>query len=768
MSFERKITVEHSLAGAAELHDFPLLLEIREERLKIEDTDSRDSGSRNASARGAAGALSGRLEVTVEPGGASLPFEVAGYDPAECILRLWVRVPLLSSRADAKIRLVVAEKELADRERRGGSGSAHGVWDESYRLVVHTAEPGAGRSPRDSSRFTQNVSGYDEPETDSGEGTGRRQHREPETGGDRSASAALRVRSSDSLVLDKGLTIEALVTSESDRSEGFQAIVGKWHSPSTFQELRAFEAGNIRGRNTRGFFGACFDGRYVYFVPQHDGESRHGKVLRYDTTAPFDAEQSWQVYDADGTSGLRTRGYYGGVFDGRYVYFVPRFDGRDHHSRLLRYDTEREFEDPAAWRAHDAGVSVSYQSAAFDGRYIYFSPGYENLESGGDQELSQATDSAKGLSGRVLRYDTRGDFDSPGSYAVYDADGTSGLAARCFDGAVYDGIHVYFVPLEGTGVLLRYDTRGDFSDRRSWEAFDYNAHFEPQMGWSVGAVFDGRYIYYTPYSGEVAVRYDTRAGFCDPTAWQGFAPGRDSAATLRGYDGAVFDGRYVYFIPFKDKGEESTDWHSDILRFDSLGDFLSEASWQRCDARRLTTPKTGGFNGAAFDGRFIYCAPWREGTREDGSPIAHGKVLRCDTTGTEASFILHYTGCGHNGGLCAALPGPTVLLNTEKGVFHLAASRPLTKGRHYLAASYDGCALKLYVDGELWAEKPASGRVQANETDLTVGRVLDGRGFFRGRIDEVRVSSVARSAEWLRATCRNLTAPSECCRAEDG
>ncbi len=29
--------------------------------------------------------------------------------------------------------------------------------------------------------------------------------------------------------------------------------------------------------------GGVYDGRYIYFVPHRDGTGRHGEVLRYDT-----------------------------------------------------------------------------------------------------------------------------------------------------------------------------------------------------------------------------------------------------------------------------------------------------------------------------------------------------------------------------------------------------------------------------------------------------------------------------------------------------
>jgi hypothetical protein len=101
------------------------------------------------------------------------------------------------------------------------------------------------------------------------------------------------------------------------------------------------DAGNTSPlTNTKGYIGAAFDGRYVYFVPWNDGTSYHGKVLRYDTQGNFSNSASWSAYDAGNTSPLtNTKGYVGAVFDGRYVYFAPYGDGGTYHGRVLRYDT---------------------------------------------------------------------------------------------------------------------------------------------------------------------------------------------------------------------------------------------------------------------------------------------------------------------------------------------------------------------------------------------------------------------------------------------
>jgi hypothetical protein len=83
----------------------------------------------------------------------------------------------------------------------------------------------------------------------------------------------------------------------------------------------------------RGFDGAVFDGRYVYFVPF--GFTR---VARYDITAPFGSTSSWESYDVGGSQ------FKGGVFDGRFVYLVPNSG-----SIVRRFDAKSPSWLPLGW-----------------------------------------------------------------------------------------------------------------------------------------------------------------------------------------------------------------------------------------------------------------------------------------------------------------------------------------------------------------------------------------------------------------------------------
>lgn len=555
-----------------------------------------------------------------------------------------------------------------------------------------------------------------------------------------------RVPHSDDLSISEAITVEAVIDTQESRAEGLQTLVSKWSPLETLNTFAAYEAGNTSGLDSKGYLGAVFDGRYVYYVPQAnkttqaDGQHRHGIALRYDTHAGFKDESSWEAYDASNTSGLATRGYYGAVFDGRYVYYVPRFDGATVHSRALRFDTRGNFTDKTSWRAYDVGLPVSHQSAGFDGRYIYMAPG-----SGADERGHRT----------ILRYDVHGEFDHGASWTTYDCANTSGLKTENFDGVIFDGRYIYFVPLSH-GDVLRYDTQRDFHDAKSWTAFDATPL---KMQSCVGAVFDGTYVYFVPYSHTVVVRYDTRNDFVDLSSWTSYdAAGTDGLDT-KGYDGAFFDGKYVYFVPFYRGGGYGKElFHGIVLRYDATKKFADRKSWRAFDAGHTDGLDSVGFNGGAFDGRFLYFAPWNRGEAEGANIQGHGTALRYDTLGRNASFSLRFVDCGHNGGLCAAVPGPRFLVNTDRGVLSVAAHRMPGPGRHYIVGVYDGRKIQLYMDGVLVNERSGAGRIVTNQVDLSIGRVLDGLGYFKGVIREIRVSDRARSAEWIAERWRACSA----------
>ena len=559
-------------------------------------------------------------------------------------------------------------------------------------------------------------------------------------------------KSSDGNRGGSALTVESWIHAGESRAEQMQVIASQWPLAAALERFATYDAGAIDGLETRGFFGAMCDGRYVYFSPQCNTTGRHGTALRYDTHGGFDDPGSWSAYDAGRTSGLDTTGYYGVACTGRYVYYVPRHNSAGKlHSVMLRYDAGNgDFRDPAAWSAFDLGVARSSQGCAFDGRFVYYVPGYDGDGGGG--------------SGLVIRYDTTAPFAEADSYETWDAGDTGGVACSCYDGAVFDGRHVYFAPLGRRGNMLRYDTRRPFREAASWDAHDIRGATDPPIAMCVGAVFDGRHVYYVPYGDNTAVvRYDTESPFDAGAGWESRDVAGTSGLDCRGFDGALFDGRYVYFIPFYNGGADESGFHCELLRYDTSMGFDDEEAWSAADGSLLAPPNPGGFNGGAFDGRFLYFAPWRKDGEPgdptgDGTIFPHGQVLRYDTAGDGARFLLKYMDCGHNGGLGASVPGPVFTVNTGTGPVSVRANGNPGPGWHHVAGVYDGGEARLYIDGRLAATAKGKGDLAASGAGVQVGE-LDGCSRLDGEVAHLRVEERVRSGAWIRAAAANMRAP---------
>lgn len=708
----KQITILKKPAPGKELVDFPFFLQIRARGLKKM-------------------ANAGKLYFTARDGKTILAHEISQFDRSRGALRAWVRLPRLSSSGSAAIYL------HADAAARPAKKPGR-VWDDDYHLVIHDLA-----APEDSTGNHKKIARFSK------------------------ARSAAVIGKPAGIKLGKALTVEAWVDCPAPRAEAMQVLAAQWklRAKLTLKAFRGYDAGRTDGLDTSGFFGAVFDGRYVYFSPQHDIQDRHGKVLRYDTHGAFRDKKSWAGYEAGNTGGLVTKGYYGAIYDGRYVYFIPRRAPDCYHTRVLRYDTRGGFKDRKSWQAHDAGQPHSCQSAAFDGRYIYFCPGsFSRPKNTADKKATDGTPQVTGMntqmvavaSGVIIRYDTRGGFADKRSWITYDAAGTSGLDTRDFDGAIFDGRYVYFMPLSFAAVL-RYDTRSGFREKKSWRAYSI-----ARFGFTrtVGGVFDGRYVYIVPYGDcPVAVRCDTAGDFSAAKSWSAYEIARTPGLKVIGFDGGAFDGRYVYYIPYyKDKT-----LHGCLLRYDTTRDFLKPSSWSWIDAGTTDGLPTRGFNAGASDGRYLYCAPWNHPKRWPPDVGGNGAVLRYDFL-EKGSFCFRFMDFGHNGGLNGAVPGPRFIVNTERGPVSIAANKIPPPGKHHFAGVYDGARISLYIDGQLVNEQHARGKISAGGAALTIGCLEKNTAALNGSISELRISSCARGAAWLKAQFRNQSTPARCCK----
>jgi hypothetical protein len=351
----------------------------------------------------------------------------------------------------------------------------------------------------------------------------------------------------------------------------------------------------------KGFEGAAFDGRYIYFAPYTGAQS--GIIARYDTQATFDAGVSWATFDLTAVDPA-AKGFAGAVFDGRYIYLAPRsnVDGL-----VVRYDTQAAFGVAASWSKHmTTNVNVDsngFVGATFDGRYIYFVP---------------YRDDTNAFHGVIARYDTKASFDLDTSWSTFNV-ATVNAAARGFYGAVFDGRYLYLVPWLNdvgvfSGVVARYDTQATFTIADSWTTFDTTTVNVDAKGFGGGA-FDGRYLYLVPANNGIVARYDTTAPFAADGGTDGGAVGGWTTydATMAfdgasGFTGATFDGRYIYFAPFANPG-----YHGHATRYDTQGAFTTSGSWSTFDTSTIDA-KSVGFVGTVFDGRAVYFAPCTNGS----------------------------------------------------------------------------------------------------------------------------------------------------------
>jgi hypothetical protein len=238
-------------------------------------------------------------------------------------------------------------------------------------------------------------------------------------------------------------------------------------------------------------------------------------------------------------------------------------------------------------------VPVSFDSAAFyaggsfDGRYLYF---------------------ASNINGIVAQYDSTKPFSDSTSWDEHpltNADGQSAIA-----GVVFDGRYMYFIPDDSSSTFWRFDTTMSFDDSASWHSFVFNAaHPEAFIAYQ-GGTFDGRYVYFAPYEDEdensssVVARYDTQAAFDVETSWSSFDTLTISSASnpADAFHGAIFDGRYVYFVPEGDDGSVIA------TRYDTTGVFKAATSWSTFDTTTLDSSIVS-FSTGTFDGTYVTFVP---------------------------------------------------------------------------------------------------------------------------------------------------------------
>jgi MSHA biogenesis protein MshQ len=117
-------------------------------------------------------------------------------------------------------------------------------------------------------------------------------------------------------------------------------------------------------------------------------------------------------------------------------------------------------------------------------------------------------------------------------------------------------------------------------------------------------------------------------------------------------------------------------------------------------------------------------------------------------------FISEWT---NNQGAFLQVVGNSVLQFYVNGMM---VQKPVTLDQwHYVVGTYNGTALSLWVDGGTPVSVAASAPSWPNQ-NMTLGDRSDNQRTFYGLIDEVRVSSIARSNDWINTEYLNQNNPS--------
>jgi hypothetical protein len=435
--------------------------------------------------------------------------------------------------------------------------------------------------------------------------------------------------------------------------DGLGYTIIRYDSTLSFTASSSFTTFTLStfGASTRGFNGGVYDGRYVYFVPAYNGAFNHGTIVRYDTTVSFTTSSSFSLFDMRTTIHTTCRGFCGGVFDGRYIYYVPTGKDITKSGTIVRYDTAQPFSSASSYLTFFLGsissAYVGYKGGVFDGRYVYYVPGATPSEN----------------SGTVLRYDTLQPFTQGGSYTAFDLRSLN-VSAVTYTGGVFDGRYVYFIPATSS-----YFARLDAYPGPQATAMAAN---QSPNGLAVGtyASTTAPAINNLIVSGNVGIGTSNPAftldvnGSINATAWnipvsqitqygtrinqtvalsQGYNQGGFGGGSVgtnktmslnttasydttnvdgnsKGFLGAIFDGRFIYFVPFAI--DAAITFSGQVTRYDATAPFDSSSSYAVFDTTQVSA-YSKGFAGAIFDGRYIYLAPNRSNT--------WGTVTRYDT-----------------------------------------------------------------------------------------------------------------------------------------
>jgi hypothetical protein len=197
---------------------------------------------------------------------------------------------------------------------------------------------------------------------------------------------------------------------------------------------------------------------------------------------------------------------------------------------------------------------------------------------------------------------------------------------------------------------------------------------------------------------------------------------------------------------------DATVWQYDGVNWSKIGGDDISGSWTSGTYERIraisiyngelyvgTGDSTGDGELWKWDGSY-----WQ---KSGGTGINNGWTAAVEYVSTIIDYKGKlYVGTGYSGNADAALwtIGDNAFLASDKTNFDTSW--------HHIAATYSGSVMKIFIDGELDASLNVSVTAPGNNLPILIGSTYGGggrgesQGYFDGKIDEVRLSSTARSS----------------------
>lgn len=187
--------------------------------------------------------------------------------------------------------------------------------------------------------------------------------------------------------------------------------------------------------------------------------------------------------------------------------------------------------------------------------------------------------------------------------------------------------------------------------------------------------------------------------------------------------------------------------------------------------------------GVAMDSTSVVSGAVAAATRfvaasNQGISVPHNASLHPSGSGTVEAWIKSTSQASYKRFICkpfssAAAPWNEYSLESDvsgiKAVFgvtiadsqvSVTATTAMANGTWYhIVGTYDGATQKIYVNGALEASRARTGSVSDYGQALAIGKSgIDNNSNFDGAVDEARVSSTARSADWIKLCYANQKA----------